>query len=427
MFDSGGITKFVFLGFILRVCAGGQFHSYQQSIGGHPFSNQQPAGGQLHYNPRSAESETVLNSDEKSANLLLEENQDITFYLTNADNLDPADDILLYFREDNSGVIKPIKNSTLTPGGNITITLTALKAGHVIVTAVPSRANISFESTAYVRVDVMKSKALDTVSTIVGWIYFVAWSVSFYPQIIENFRRKSVIGLNFDFLSLNVVGFTVYGFFNVGLFWIPSIQDEYFKIHPQGVNPVQANDVFFTIHAVFACIITIIQCKIYQRGGQRVSRICLGLLAIIFVFLGVSLICSAASVLSWLNFLYFCSYVKLGITLIKYIPQVVMNYRRKSTVGWSIGNILLDFTGGALSILQMVLISYNNDDWDSIFGDPTKFGLGFFSILFDILFIVQHFCLYRDNLPHQELPGTNRKDSQDSQESGIESPTMNDP
>jgi len=37
-----------------------------------------------------------------------------------------------------------------------------------------------------------------------------------------------------------------------------------------------------------------------------------------------------------------------------------MNYRRKSTVGWSIGNVLLDFTGGALSILQMFLVSYNN-------------------------------------------------------------------
>ena len=36
-----------------------------------------------------------------------------------------------------------------------------------------------------------------------------------------------------------------------------------------------------------------------------------------------------------------------------------MNFRRRSTVGWSIGNVLLDFTGGALSILQMFLISYN--------------------------------------------------------------------
>jgi hypothetical protein len=36
-----------------------------------------------------------------------------------------------------------------------------------------------------------------------------------------------------------------------------------------------------------------------------------------------------------------------------------MNYRRKSTVGWSIGNILLDFTGGIFSLLQMFLIAYN--------------------------------------------------------------------
>jgi len=36
-----------------------------------------------------------------------------------------------------------------------------------------------------------------------------------------------------------------------------------------------------------------------------------------------------------------------------------MNCRRRSTVGWSIGNVLLDFTGGCFSILQMFLISYN--------------------------------------------------------------------
>ena len=35
------------------------------------------------------------------------------------------------------------------------------------------------------------------------------------------------------------------------------------------------------------------------------------------------------------------------------------------------------------------------DDWKSIFGDPTKFGLGMISILFDLLFLFQHFVLYR--------------------------------
>jgi hypothetical protein len=36
-----------------------------------------------------------------------------------------------------------------------------------------------------------------------------------------------------------------------------------------------------------------------------------------------------------------------------------MNYRRKSTLGWSIGNVLLDFSGGLLSIVQMFMIAYN--------------------------------------------------------------------
>ena len=40
----------------------------------------------------------------------------------------------------------------------------------------------------------------------------------------------------------------------------------------------------------------------------------------------------------------------------RYVPQAYMNFRRKSTVGWSIGNILLDFTGGSLSIIQVMMI-----------------------------------------------------------------------
>uniref|UniRef100_A0ACB8EC59 Uncharacterized protein n=1 Tax=Sphaerodactylus townsendi TaxID=933632 RepID=A0ACB8EC59_9SAUR len=71
--------------------------------------------------------------------------------------------------------------------------------------------------------------------------------------------------------------------------------------------------------------------------------------------------------------------------------RAYLNFRRKSTSGWSIGNVLLDFMGGAFSLLQMFLQSYNNNEWNLIFGDFTKFGLGLFSILFDVVFIVQHY------------------------------------
>jgi len=51
-------------------------------------------------------------------------------------------------------------------------------------------------------------------------------------------------------------------------------------------------------------------------------------------------------------------------------------------------------------LLQMLLQGVNNKQFSNIFGDPTKFGLGLFSILFDLLFIVQHYLLYRGNVPY---------------------------
>lgn len=37
------------------------------------------------------------------------------------------------------------------------------------------------------------------------------------------FYYFSVVGLNFDFIALNLVGFILYSMFNVGL-WIPEIE-----------------------------------------------------------------------------------------------------------------------------------------------------------------------------------------------------------
>ncbi|XP_024883700.1 cystinosin homolog isoform X3 [Temnothorax curvispinosus] len=271
----------------------------------------------------------------------------------------------------------------------------ALSAGHSIVSANVTPGDITDFSQAFVRVTIEKSDELYHISAVVGWIYFVAWSVSFYPQIRINYKRKSVVGLNFDFLSLNLVGFIMYALFNCGLYWVPEIENQYFDRYPKGLNPVQINDIFFSLHAVFATAVTVGQCFIYEIGNQRVSTTARIIHGIFAIFILISLILSFVKTIQWLDFLYYCSYVKLSITLIKYVPQAFYNYKRKSTVGWSIGNIFLDFTGGILSMLQMILNAYNYDDWESIFGDPTKFGLGFFSVAFDIFFIIQHYVLYR--------------------------------
>ncbi|CAG8502426.1 8214_t:CDS:2 [Paraglomus occultum] len=235
------------------------------------------------------------------------------------------------------------------------------------------------------------------LSKILGWTYFTAWSVSFYPQAILNWKRKSVNGLSFDFLWYNVYGFTCYSIFNLAFFYSSTIQEQYRRRYGGNENLVRINDVFFSVHALILSCITFGQTFIYKKGrNQRLSAFAIALTFITSLGIFSVYLKAAAGLNEWIDLLYFISYIKLGLSLIKYIPQAYLNYKRKSTVGWSIHNIALDFTGGTLSLLQLILDAYLANDWGGISGDPVKFGLGFVSLSFDLLFMVQHYILYRD-------------------------------
>ncbi|KAI2659454.1 Cystinosin [Labeo rohita] len=315
------------------------------------------------------------------------------------------------YKSRNVSLIILLPDEVVVPAGNVSVSFEVQAKGVGQVTAYLSSNNTHIKSLeTRIRFLIVRSNALFIINQIIGWIYFVAWSVSFYPQAYENWKRRSVVGLSFDFLALNLTGFIAYSVFNVGLFWVTYIQEEFLKKDPNGVIPVDANDVFFSLHALLLTLVYVCQCAMYERGGQKVSKVAIGLLAIGWTFAFVSLFVAVAQKISWLDYLYYFSYIKLGVTLVKYIPQAYMNYRRKSTEGWSIGNVLLDFTGGSFSLLQMFLQAYNNNKWKIIFGDPTKFGLGVLSIFFDVVFITQHYCLYRNReLMYQDLDNQNEQ------------------
>ncbi|XP_015292949.2 cystinosin isoform X5 [Macaca fascicularis] len=248
------------------------------------------------------------------------------------------------FRSKNITILELPEEVVVPPGvTNSSFQVTSQNVGQVTVYL---HGNHSNQTGPRIRFLVIRSNAISIVNQVIGWIYFVAWSISFYPQVIMNWRRKSVIGLSFDFVALNLTGFVAYSVFNIGLLWVPYIKEQFLLKYPNGVNPVNSNDVFFSLHAVVLTLIIIVQCCLYEA---------------------------------------------------------YMNFHYKSTEGWSIGNVLLDFTGGSFSLLQMFLQSYNNDQWTLIFGDPTKFGLGVFSIFFDVVFFIQHFCLYRKRPGYDQL------------------------
>lgn len=147
-----------------------------------------------------------------------------------------------------------------------------------------------------------------------------------------------------------------------------------------------------------------------KAGGRRPSRTILGiffgsLVAVAVIALVVSSIPPDAdpkTSWAWLDVVYTMSYIKLVVTVIKYVPQLLHNFRNKSTKGWAIGGMLLDFIGGVLSIAQQAIDSYLQRDWSGITGNPVKFALGNVSMLYDVCFMAQHYILYREDSPEKD-------------------------
>jgi cystinosin len=244
------------------------------------------------------------------------------------------------------------------------------------------------------------------VSQLLGWTYFFAWSMSFYPQVFLNMQRKSVVGLSLDYQMLNTVGFLCYFIYNVLLYFSKGVQKEYENRYDGKDSAVELNDVVFAGHAFLITVITLCQIFVYydylalDKFGLLLRRcvICsLSLLIAAAVCLAIVIQITGERTTSWLTFITMLSYAKVVISVTKYCPQVWMNYERKSTVGWNIYNVLMDFTGGFLSVTQLLWDSWATNDWRKVSGDPAKLLLGNLSIFFDCIFIVQHYCLYRSS------------------------------
>lgn len=97
------------------------------------------------------------------------------------------------------------------------------------------------------------------------------------------------------------------------------------------------------------------------------------------------------------------------ITFFKYIPQVILNYQRKSTVGWAISTILLDFVGGILSLAQLVIDSSLQNNWSGLFGNPVKLSIGNIGLFFNIVLMIQHYILYRNRAEMEHGKGNDNK------------------
>lgn len=193
--------------------------------------------------------ESVIAFEPSYISISINENRSVNVRLLTPDLIPPDISIdFLYNNQANDpqGYISLLPNITFTKqtGDDQTrvIIVNGRHQGHLIVTARSAQVNIS-SAYDFLLIDIARSQTLNVFIQLVGWIYFFAWSISFYPQIILNFRRQSVIGLNFDFLALNLLGHSCYAIFNLCLYTSHEVQEEYYSRHPHGILPVLLNDV----------------------------------------------------------------------------------------------------------------------------------------------------------------------------------------
>ena len=158
------------------------------------------------------------------------------------------------------------------------------------------------------------------LSSIIGYTYFCAWSISFYPQVILNFKRKSTAGLSNEFSVLNVAGFACYAAYTICFYFSNTIQRQYKERHGADAEiTVQSNDVAFAVHAFVLCCVQLSQIVLYRGfdAAPLAIAVKIGLATWLVVCVIFSALVMGKHLSSWLDFLYMLSLVKVVISLIK--------------------------------------------------------------------------------------------------------------
>lgn len=220
-------------------------------------------------------------------------------------------------------------------------------------------------------------------------------------------------GLSLEYQAWNLSGYIFYVVYNIVGYVIQQNDDSMKKT-------ILVSDLCFALHGLIIMGAICYQCYLWAVPGRDtfskthlIMLICmwtLGIYNLILAAFGAIEFYSHKNGPYTFSAVHFLGFGKSWVSFIKYLPQVYMNWRRQSTVGFSIHNQLLDFGGGLTAFSQQFIDAYdlsdtNDPDWSVFAGNVPKLVVACESIFFDIIFITQHYILYRGNAaPEADVP-----------------------
>lgn len=79
-------------------------------------------------------------------------------------------------------------------------------------------------------------------SSIMGWTYFFLWAISFWPQVVTNYKNQSTIGLKSDKLAYDLIGFECLVIYESSMFFSSYTRELYMDSHDGNAPEVEIND-----------------------------------------------------------------------------------------------------------------------------------------------------------------------------------------
>lgn len=236
-----------------------------------------------------------------------------------------------------------------------------------------------------------------------------------YPPILLNLNLRSVEGISLDFLYMNIVGYLCYTTSICMLYFNSFVREQYalkytpadLTDHPTHYPLIKANDVAYTAHGLICALVVYYQVHFTNykksRAQQHLSPYSKMLLFVVCTTCGLAvssvILFPSKAPIKLLDVAELLGFVKVCMSTSKHIPQLIYNQQRKSTKGWAINSTILDITGGLLSLSQLFMDAYINNDIESVLGNTSKLSLALVSMIFDILFLIQHFILFPERQP----------------------------
>ncbi|KAJ8979831.1 hypothetical protein NQ317_014962 [Molorchus minor] len=246
------------------------------------------------------------------------------------------------------------------------------------------------EDNFHVDVDIVKIRALEIYG---NWCrkYFYIFSVlSVYPQILMQFLRLSVVGLDMNYVCFNFISHLSYAVYTVFMY---SQAGAYKETAQDDGLPVTIPENLVAIHGFIVAIVLSVQSIKYPAVDNKISTLGKELISFYGIVFTFGFLLAKFHIIKYVEFLYVCKYIYVAAMLTKYIPQLYKNYVIKSTFGWNIWNSLLEGTGAICLLTSIFINAYNYGTWLPVITNY-MFWTVFVLLLQHVSFIVQHYFIY---------------------------------